>query len=298
MNTPQECCSPCPTSQTVNIPGAPGASITGDAGINGINAFSFLTTDFTTPPDTVTPITISVSSSLWMVVGGTILIGQGAGLVLTNPGPGTFTITAVPTPSTVTVTYNDAPGDIGFSQPISAGAVVSAVGISSVTLPVSIVNGGTGAINKAAAQTALGLGQSAVSSSNTGLTQAINAAVAQVGTIDVLLTGAGGTSLWLILGSVRINQDSPTFAGNRIVTLRLRDITSPATVKDVSYTIPAGTTADAVSPQLSLFIAADSFPVNTHLQLQIFCDIGTPVNSGGTFQIIEADLVAIPLRLS
>ena len=116
-----------------------------------------------------------------------------------------------------------------------------------------------------------------------------------MGTIDVQITGTG---LWLILGAVRIKQDSPTFAGDRIVTLRLRNVTSVSTLKDVDYIIPAGTTADAVSPQLSLFVTDSTAALNEHLQLQIFSDIGTPVNSGGTFQITEADLVAIPLRFS
>src|SRR6185503_16987453 len=149
MNTPSDCCVPCPTVQTVQVPGAQGnAGTPGTNGINGIDAFSFLTSDLTTPIDTVTPITIAVSSSLWMVIGETIFIGQGAGLVLANPGPGTFTVTAVPSPVTVTVTYNNAPGDVGFSQVISAGAVVSGVGVSSIVVPVTIANGGTGAVTK------------------------------------------------------------------------------------------------------------------------------------------------------
>lgn len=296
MATPLDCCNPCPTSTPpVNIPGVAGNQGTaGINGINGVDAFSILVTDMTVPPDLVTPVTITVTSSVWMVEGQTLIIGQGAGVAILHQGPGTFVVTGVPTPTTVILLFKHYSTDVAFGQPISAGAVISASGPLATT-PIGVADGGTGGTTRGTAQVGLGLGQAAIVSTSSGLTQAINTVATQVGTIDIQVTAAG---LWLWRGSIRIKQDSPTFAADRIVTLRLKNITQVANIKDVPYFIPAGTTADAVSPQLEVFVTDATAVVNDHLQLQIFSDGGTPVNSGGVFQLNDADLVAIPLRLS
>src|SRR5882672_6923819 len=86
-----DCCSPCDSAQLppVNIPGSVGP--TGAAGTNGTNGVSAFTTTTAqigpTPADITTAYTISVANSTWVVVGQDLIIGQGPGAVLANPGP-------------------------------------------------------------------------------------------------------------------------------------------------------------------------------------------------------------------
>lgn len=292
MNTPDGCCSPCPTIQTINVPGSQGsAGAAGTNGINGIDAFSFLTANFNTPADTVTPITISVSSSLWMIIGERIMIGQGAGLVLANPGPGTFIVTAIPSPTTVTVTFVHATGDVGFNTTISAGAVVSGVGVSSIVLPVAIADGGTGAITKAAAQTALGLGQDPIVSSNSGLTQIITNAEVQVGTVDVTIPALGR---YLIAGWITVDCDGASFA-NRVITFRIRNTTQNVNLATKTYHTQTLVTQDLPSADYYIQVSDATAAAADHIQLRWGCDT---INSAGTYQIIAAELIATPLRKS
>jgi hypothetical protein len=291
MSTPQDCCTPCPTVTTTNVPGVAGATgADGQDGVNGVNAFSFLSSDMVIPPDLVTPVTITVSSTLWMVVGMNVKIGQGAGLVLTNPGPGTFEITAIPSPSTVTLLYLNESGDVGFGSTISAGAVVSAIGVSGVSLPLGIAQGGTSAITKAAAQTALGLGQDPVVSTNTGLTQIITNSQAQVGTVDVSIPAAG---TWFLHGWITVDCNGVSFA-DRIVTLEIRDVTTVATIATKTYNTQTLVTTDLPSADYYIQVSYAA-PGAVHIQMRWGCNT---VNSAGTYQITAAELSAIPLRKS
>lgn len=124
------CCTPCPTTTTtVSIPGIqgePGAA--GTNGTNGLNAFSTLLADMIVPGDTVTPVTITVSSSLWMVIGAELIIGQGQGIVLTNPGPAHFIIDSIPSASSVTLLWLNESGDVPAGSQIDAQALVSPSG--------------------------------------------------------------------------------------------------------------------------------------------------------------------------
>ena len=138
MNTPDACCSPCATTPPVQVPGVAGSQgEAGTNGVNGIDAFSILASDFITPPDLVTPVTITVSSTIWMVIGMNLIIGQGAGVAIPNPGPGTFEITAIPSPSTVTLLYLNETGDVGFSSAISADNGISS-GPAGISLPLAL----------------------------------------------------------------------------------------------------------------------------------------------------------------
>lgn len=125
-----DCCQPCNTQvPPVNIPGSPGAAgAAGAPGADGIDSFSLLTANMIVPGDTVTPVTITVNSSLWMVIGQSLKIGQGAGVVLANPGPASFIITAIPSPLSVTLLWENATGDVAAGSQIDLGAVVSPSG--------------------------------------------------------------------------------------------------------------------------------------------------------------------------
>src|SRR5882672_3169353 len=155
----EPCCSPCTPAQLppVNIPGSIGP--TGAAGTNGTNGVSSFTTTTAqfgpTPGDTTTAFSISVASSVMFVVGTDIIAGQGPGAVLANPGPWSGVITAIPSPNTITV-KNLRTVDQGLT--ISSGALVAPIGFLPA-VPLTIAQGGTNAITKAAAQTSLGLGQ-------------------------------------------------------------------------------------------------------------------------------------------
>lgn len=124
------CCTPCPTTTTtVSIPGIQGEpGVAGTNGTNGLNAFSTLLADMIVPGDTVTPVTITVSSSLWMVIGAELIIGQGQGIVLTNPGPAHFIIDSIPSASSVTLLWLNESGDVPAGSQIDAQALVSPSG--------------------------------------------------------------------------------------------------------------------------------------------------------------------------
>lgn len=286
-----DCCSPCASPTVVNVVGSPGLNgAAGASGANGINAFSLTTAQFNVPPDLVTPVTISVSSTLWMVVGENIVVGQGVGAALPSPGPGSFKITAIPSPSAVTVLWVKGANDVAAGTAISSGAVVSPSGLPS--LPITIPNGGTGAITKAAAQTALGLGQDAVTSNNSGLTQVITNGQVQIGTVGVTIPALG---TWHLAAWVSIDQIGATFVANRTVTFKIRNVTQAVDL--FTKTIHTQIAAALDRPTIDYYAQAqDASPaVNDIIQLLIGMDV---VNSAGTYQVIAANLMATPLRKS
>lgn len=128
------CCVPtCATTPPVIIPGSPGTpGAPGAAGADGVSAYSVLSASMVVPGDTSTPVTITVNSTLWMVVGEALIIGQGNAPTLANPGPATFKITAIPSPLSVTMLWLNAPGDVAAGTAISAGAIVTPTGTSAV----------------------------------------------------------------------------------------------------------------------------------------------------------------------
>lgn len=107
----------------MNTPGAPGAP--GTPGTDGQSAYTVTTADFVVPVDTVTPVTVPVLSSLWMVIGQVLIAGQGEGTTLANPGPATFKVNAIPSGSAVQLLWLQQVGDVAGGTTISSGAVVS-----------------------------------------------------------------------------------------------------------------------------------------------------------------------------
>lgn len=115
MSSPVDCyCSPC-ASQTppVQVPG-----------IAGKNATSVVTADILVPAVNGS-VGVTVTDTSWMVVGQIIIIGQGGGNVLANPGPGTFKVGSIFDSTTLALTFLGYAGDVAVGATISAGAIVS-----------------------------------------------------------------------------------------------------------------------------------------------------------------------------
>jgi len=103
----------------VQVPGVPGPA--------GAAAFTSLTVGLVVPA-VAGEITITVASALWAVVGMSVIIGQGSGAALTNPGPAVFKVTAVNSATQMKVQNVGATGTAPPGASIDAGAVVTPSG--------------------------------------------------------------------------------------------------------------------------------------------------------------------------
>lgn len=288
-----DCCVPCSPAQLppVNIPGSQGPTgAAGTNGTNGVSAFTTTTAQFgPTPGDTTTAFSISVASSVMFVVGTDIIAGQGPGAVLANPGPWSGVITAIPSPNTITV-KNLRTVDQGLT--ISSGALVAPIGFLPA-VPLLISQGGTSSTTKAAAQTALGLGQNSIISSGAALAQAITAASLQVGAIDVTIPSLGSYELRAHVG---VDFSGVTFAASRTITVKIRNITQASDIVNGVIHTQAVTTLSFPTHFLvlphSLYATAGA---GDHLQLFAVIDV---INSAGTLTLDSGSLEAIPLRQS
>jgi hypothetical protein len=296
MSTVTDCCAPtCCTTSTppVNIPGSPGATgAAGTNGTNGVAAFTLTTSDFVVPADTVTPVTINVANSTWLVIGQRLIIGQGLGAALASPGPGSFHVTAIPSTTSVTLLWDNFPGDVAAGSTISSGAVVSPSGRIPAS-PMTIALGGTSATTKTGAQTALGLGQDPVSSVSTGLAQAITAANVQAGTVDVTVPAAGE---WMVEGGITVEYTGVTFAASRSITFKMRNITQGVDI--VTKTIKTGIQTTTTFPDADYFVPPTGYAgavANDHIQAFVTIDT---INSAGTLAILNAFCTITPLRKS
>ncbi len=286
------CCAPCPTKETVNVPGIEG--LPGDDGSNGTNgvaAYTIVTGGFNVPADTVTPVIVGVANSSWTVIGQILIIGQGAGVALANPGPATFIVDAIPSPTSLQLLWLNYPGDVAAGSAISANAIVSPSGVQPAS-PLAIANGGTGAITKAAAQTALGLGQDAITSAGNGLTQDITASLVQVGAIDVQIPAAGA---YLMRGNVSVELQGATFASSRAVTIELRNVTQNVTEATAQRNTGVQTTVVLPSIDWELPDKQIVGVANDHFQIRIMVAV---IPSAGAFKVVGGSLSAIPLRKS
>src|SRR5258705_5156704 len=289
------CCPVCQTQiAPISIPGPQGpAGAAGTNGAAGVNAFTTLTAQVgPTPADTTTAYTISVANSTWVVVGQDLIIGQGPGVVLANPGPLAVVVTAIPAPNSITV-KNLRVVDQGVT--VSSGAVVSVSGFLPA-VPITIAQGGTNAITKAAAQTSLGLGQdSLISSAATGTAQTILAGgPAQIGAIDIQILTVGTYEL---RGQVTVDFAAVTFTvATRHISAKIRNITQGTLLSTGVINCPVQGPLSFPTHQISVppvkYAAAN---LNDHLQLAIEIDV---VNTAGTLSVDAASLEAIPLRQS
>jgi hypothetical protein len=290
---PASCCSPCDTQVApVAVVGPQGA--TGPAGTNGTNGVSAFTTTTAqvgpTPGDTTTTYNLPVANSTSFVVGQDIIAGQGPGVILANPGPLAMVITAIPSPVSITV-KNLRVADQGVT--LSSGAVVSMSGFLPA-VPISIAQGGTNAITKAAAQTSLGVGQnSIISSAATGTAQVITNGFVQVAAIDVQLTATGSYEL---RGHIVVDFNAVTFAASRVISAKIRNITQGVDLATGVINTQIVTTTSFPSHHLIIPPVLYAGAVaNDHLQILVQISV---INSAGTLSVDSGSLEAIPLRLS
>lgn len=278
-----QCCPPN-SNVPVNVPGSPGED--GDPGAPGQNAYTLTTADFTLPAVNAT-VTVSVANSGWMAVGQNVFASDGTNFA-------NFTVNSIPNGLSAVLTYLGLPDDATTGTTISSGATVTPIGPPNpAAVPVSIANGGTNAITKAAAQTNLGLGQDPLVSNSTGLSQTITASYLEVGTCDVEVTDPG---TYLLFASAVITMVGVTFAASRNITLKIRNVTQGTDIIVGTFPTGALTTTDLPALLLSTPVVIDSAAnASDHYQLMITIDT---INSAGTLSVTEGRLSAVPLRLN
>lgn len=283
MSGLNDCCSPCPTVQTVNVPGAQGeAGADGADGTNGVNAFTTVTADFLVPAIGAN-VTATVGNSTWMAVGEPIFI----------EGPANFRVVSIPGPSSVELEFLGLSGDVSPGATISAGDVVTPTGEvgPSIATPVAIADGGTGAATKAAAQAALGLGQTIVEQASDALAYDVTNSYASVG-LTAVATAAG---LWLIEARVTVVFTGVTFASSRTLSLRVRNVTAGVTIAETTRATGIHTTATFPAIDYVISWEAATLALNDNLQIQAMLDT---VESAGSTVISGASLALVPLALS
>jgi len=126
MSAPLQCCTPCATTETVNTPGGEGAA--GTDGTNGINAYTTLTANLVIPAEAAN-VTAYVVSSVWMVIGQVLIIGEGIIPSSAPNGWANFQVAAIPDATSVTLTFLNYTGDQIAGQTLASGATVSPAGL-------------------------------------------------------------------------------------------------------------------------------------------------------------------------
>ena len=273
----------CNTIEVTNIPGPTGS--TGAGGSNGINSFSITTASFVLPAAMGT-VTVLLGSSLWMSIGEPIFISDG-----TNQG--NFKVVSFPSATAVVLQWLNYPGDATTGTTIAANATVTPTGLQGPALANTFANGLTTGTTKATAQTNLGLGQDALISTGTGLTQAITATSGQVGAIAVTIPALGS---WLYMAFVQVNFAGVTFSTGRFITAKIRNTTSNTDLASAVMATQVQATQNLQTTTIVVpFLLDTSAAVSDVLQLWIGIDT---INSAGTLSVIGGSLVAIPLRKS
>ena len=253
------------------MPGSQGlAGTNGTNGTNGSNAFTVTTAGFTIPA-VGSPVTIAVVSTAFMVIGQVLIIGQGAGAALANPGPMTCVVTVIGGGTSVTVKALGYPGDKTNPATIDSGAIVSPAGV----LP-SLLTAFT-----------------TVYGSGTAYTLTNTPALVNLGTTPLSLTlPSAGT--YLIFAAARYDYVGTTYAANHTLTQKLRDTTAAADVANSSAAIEMAVittlsyTIDTLSAPAVTYVAAGA---NT-IQLWASFDVAP---GAGSIQAISGYIMAIKL---
>lgn len=273
----------CNTIEVTNIPGSPGNP--GPGGSNGINSFSITTASFVLPAAMGT-VTVLLGSSLWMAIGEPIFASDG-----TNQA--NFVVVSFPGATSVVLQWLNYPGDAATGTTINANATVTPTGQQGPTLANTFANGLTTGTTKATAQTNLGLGQDALVSTGSGLTQAITASSTQVGAIAVTIPALGS---WLYSAFVQVDFAGVTFSSNRTITAKIRNTTTNTDLASAIMHTQVQTTQAIQTTTIQVpFLLDTSAAVSDVLELWIGIDV---INSAGTLSVIGGSLVAIPLRKS
>lgn len=136
MSAPIPCVPCCATPTTTNVPGIQGNA--GNNGADGISSYAVLGGAglAAIPADGADTPSLTFSGpgtapTSWMVVGQYVILGQGPGAALTNPGPYTFEIKSIDSVTQATLTRRAASND-GASLSVDVGAYLSPEGIPGI----------------------------------------------------------------------------------------------------------------------------------------------------------------------
>ena len=131
MASPIPCVPCCATTQTINVPGIQGNS--GTDGADGISSYAILGGAglAAIPADGANTGSLlfsgpGTSPTSWMVVGMYVILGQGPGAALANPGPYTFEIASVDDATHATLTRRAAANYEDITRPAFANPVQNA----------------------------------------------------------------------------------------------------------------------------------------------------------------------------
>lgn len=255
-----ECCSPCPEVQTINIPGVEGeAGEAGAAGSDGVNAYTQTTADFVVPIVGANE-TVSVLDSTWMAVGQKVV----------TDGPASFEVVSKPTSTSVVLQFMGYTDDVAPGATVSTGAVVSPSGTQGPD------------------QTLL----PKISSYAVGGSQALTATPAQILSLSVTLTEARS---YLLIPSVRFDFSAATFADTENLTVKLRRTNN--TAADITSAVAVGKIG--VVSALSESVPFPGFPSVVYSAgagdiVQMYASLSdTPY--AGAINAVEGSILAIPL---
>jgi len=282
----------------------------------GQSAFTLTVTAITVPDAALGPViaadggNIEIGNSDWLAIGATIFISDG-----TNVGH--FEVVTIPDSTHVTLLWLDQTGDSVSATVIAAGAKVVAsgaqVGIDDPLLianggtgqitaalaraailesaPLAIAEGGTAGASKAAALTALGIGQSPTVDNKTGIAYDITAAAAQITGVSAAVPTTG---VYLILAHVTVLYTGVTFAASRTLTIKVRNITSAADLVTTTRATNAPTTTGYISIDYVLPFYTGTLTAAHNIQLYIDLSV---VESAGSSVVTDASIVLVPLAI-
>lgn len=256
MSSVSECCNPCTTVQTVNIPGPEGgAGTNGLNGADGINAYTITTANFDVPALGVN-VTVEVVNSSWMVAGQPVFIA----------GAGFFTVVSKPTTTSAILTYSNVPANTSTGTTINAGAGVSPSGNALTVLP-------------------------ALTNYNVAGSQALTVTPAQILAAQVTLAIGN----YLLLCTARFDLDVATFPANQVLTVKVRRTNNtPGDIPSAvaSFQIPVSTLQSHTLGVIPL--PAVTYTAGAGDILQLFADVdGLPYS--GSVIAVETSMLAIQL---
>jgi hypothetical protein len=222
-----------------------------------------------------------------LTVGQTIFISDGTEW-------GTFTVVSIPTSTTITARFLEHTGDSAVGLVINSGAdVVTAGTEGAIADPLLIANGGTSSATKAAAQVALGLGQGITQSSNDALAYDIINSYTTIGLTVTVPTP--GTGLYLVLAQIAVIYTGTTFAADRTLNIRVRNITQATTVSESTRHTNTPTTEGYPTFDYVLPFKAVTLTQGDVLNVQVYLNT---VESAGSSQVASGSLAIIPLALA
>jgi hypothetical protein len=257
----------------VSSVGSPGAD-----GVDGNNAYTFLTADLGPLPAVGGTITAYVQNNLWMALSQIIFIGDGT-------SSGYFRVISFSGSTAVLLQFISTPD---AASTINANATVSP---SAQSEPMPF--GWTSSTSKSVAQGDLGLGQGALIWNSTGLTQVITDAPVAIGSCIVSVVNPGN---YLLFGKATVSMDAVTFLSSRTITLRIINVQTNTVIASSTYPTLAMATATTIpSFDIMTNLVTDDTAVATQ-QYRLEISIDT-VNDSGTLAVSAGSLCAVPLSL-